>query len=563
MHSIRVKITAIMLVAMLTSIVALGAIGIMTVRVETDRSSLERMNLISQNAQKTLDAYLGSLKQSVDMASHIADHTLAEADFSDLAGGALTDERRAELDALLAEHCEHIEHAFSSIADYTNGIVTYYYCINSDLGSSQHGFFYSKVDGGDFAEQPPLISSELDPDDTEHTTWYYSPIERGEAMWIGPYKAHFLGERWTVSYVTPVLKDDTLIGVMGMDILFETMVEQISSIRVYDTGFACLLDEQSRVLYHPRLSIGDLPESANDAIGLDVFKQDNNGDDLLRYRVNGQERQYSFSTLSNGMKLLVIAPVDEILSSARRLTRMILLVSSVILVVFVILTIFATNAVTQPLLKLTAASRRLADGDYDVALDYQSQDEVGVLTHSFRQMRNQLRLYIDDLNSRAYVDALTGIKNKTAFESMAARIDETIAQADAVEVPPFAVASFDCNRLKQVNDQYGHGYGDIYLKTACRLICRIYAHSPVFRVGGDEFAALLQGSDYENRDALAEDFERTMQSVREDASMPWERVDVSCGMAAYRPGEDKSVADVLRRADERLQAQKRQAEDRL
>lgn len=556
MHSIRLKITAITIVAMLISFLALGVIGIRTVRVETDRSSLEKMNLISQNCKGALEDSLDSLKQSVDMAIYIADDSLEGVDFSSLGDGDLTPDAQARLDDILTEHCAAVQQAFGSIADNTKGIETYYYCINSDLGSNQHGFFFSKVGRDDFEEQPPLISTDLDPNDIEHTMWYYSPIERGEAIWIGPYKAHYLGELWTVSYVTPIYKDGTLIGVLGMDILFDTMIEQISSLRVYDTGFACLLDSDGRVLYHPRLEIGELPESVNDAIGLDVFNQDSNGDALLRYTVSGQERQFSFSTLSNGMKLLVIAPVEEITSSSRRLTRMIVVVSTVILAVFAALTMLAMNAVTKPLQHLTAASRRLAQGDYDEVLDYDGDDEVGTLTKSFRQMRDQMRAYIDDLNSRAYVDPLTGIKNKYAFDGFAEQENAAMRASDIEAQVPFALVIFDCNRIKQVNAEYGHSYGDIYLKTACRLICRIYAHSPVFRVGGDEFVAILKDSDYENRDVLLDDFKRTMRTISEDASMPWERADLSWGMATYRPGEDADLAAVLSRAEARMNAQK-------
>ena len=68
--------------------------------------------------------------------------------------------------------------------------MTYYYCINSDYGSNEHGFFWSKVGENDFVKQADLISTDLDPKDTEHTTWYYSPLKASHPVWVGPYKAH-------------------------------------------------------------------------------------------------------------------------------------------------------------------------------------------------------------------------------------------------------------------------------------------------------------------------------------------------------------------------------------
>ena len=61
---------------------------------------------------------------------------------------------------------------------------------------------------------------------------------------------------------------------------------------------------------------------------------------------------------------------------------------------------------------------------------------------------------------------------------------------------------FDCDNLKQINDQNGHDKGDIYIRAASQLICRVFAHSPVFRIGGDEFAVVLQNEDFINREDL-------------------------------------------------------------
>jgi GGDEF domain-containing protein len=52
---------------------------------------------------------------------------------------------------------------------------------------------------------------------------------------------------------------------------------------------------------------------------------------------------------------------------------------------------------------------------------------------------------------------------------------------------------FDLNDLKHINDRYGHERGDEYIVNCCRLICQVFKHSPVFRIGGDEFVALLRG----------------------------------------------------------------------
>ena len=557
MHSIRTKIMAVTIAAIVTSILALGGIGVLTIGVESDRSSAEKLMLISENIQGKLNAYLDSLQQSVSMAVHMADDALDDPDIAYL-GDSGTPEEAEKLDAALAKHCAQVERAFGSIANNTSGIVTYYYCINSDYGSSEHGFFWSRLDSDAFVRQPPLISSELDPADIEHTTWYYSPLKAGRPVWTGPYKAHFLGELWTVSYVAPIYHRGFLLGVLGMDILFDTMIELIDGVKVYDTGFAFLMDREGNIVYHP--DVGIVPEKVRLDENLDVktMKRRSTGDELVRYDRNGEQWQLAFNTLSDDHKVGVTVPVSEITASQRQLTLLILLLAVVILAVFTVITLLIMNALTRPLLRLTSASQRLAAGDYAVELDYEGRDEVGILTRSFRQMRDQLKLHINDLSAKAYTDAMTGVRNKGAFDAYLARLDDGMRAEEPERQGAFAIVMFDCNRLKQINDQHGHSAGDTYLQRTCKLICHVYAHSPVFRLGGDEFAVVLQGGDYENRDALLSEFERLSKERNATADQPWDAVDVSKGMAVFDPDVDRSAAQVLERADRLMYEAKRQ-----
>ena len=161
MHSIRVKITAVTIAAILTSIFTLGGIGIYTIGKETDQTSVEKMKLMTENTQQRLNAYLGSVEQSVEMAVRIANDSLQNLDLF-LIGSSGTAEQKEQLDRTMKAHSAEVEHAFTSIANATNGVATYYYCINSDLGSAEHGFFWSRVGEEEFVKQSPLISTDLD-----------------------------------------------------------------------------------------------------------------------------------------------------------------------------------------------------------------------------------------------------------------------------------------------------------------------------------------------------------------------------------------------------------------
>jgi diguanylate cyclase (GGDEF)-like protein len=144
----------------------------------------------------------------------------------------------------------------------------------------------------------------------------------------------------------------------------------------------------------------------------------------------------------------------------------------------------------------------------------------------------------------AYTDSLTGVKNAHAYVEAKRHIDERITNNELRE---FGAVVFDVNDLKQINDTKGHAAGDQLIRTACHLICRKFRHSPVFRIGGDEFVAFLEGEDYRNRKKLLYEFETTAEEHMQSGS-----VVVSSGLAVFRPGRDHSYRRIFERADRRM-----------
>jgi len=161
---------------------------------------------------------------------------------------------------------------------------------------------------------------------------------------------------------------------------------------------------------------------------------------------------------------------------------------------------------------------------------------------------------VADLNRRVFIDALTSVRNKGAFDEYILGIQNRILDGENLE---FAIIILDCDDLKQINDRYGHDKGDEYIRNSSRLICRTFKQSPIFRLGGDEFAVVLQNEDFRNRKELTELFARNSEEICASAENRWEQVCVSMGMAEYDPDADTSVSDVIRRADRAMYENKR------
>ena len=128
--------------------------------------------------------------------------------------------------------------------------------------------------------------------------------------------------------------------------------------------------------------------------------------------------------------------------------------------------------------------------------------------------------------------------------------------------PEFAIGAFDCDSLKIINDKYGHDKGDAYLKAACNTISNVFKHSPVFRIGGDEFAVILRKDDYLNLDTLSKQFDIVAETNNASAAVePRDYVCISKGFAVYDPERDSTVTDVLRRADKLMYENKRERKE--
>ncbi len=144
-------------------------------------------------------------------------------------------------------------------------------------------------------------------------------------------------------------------------------------------------------------------------------------------------------------------------------------------------------------------------------------------------------------NEMARRDELTHVKNKTAYQETEKELQKQIENGH----DPFGIVVCDINGLKMINDTEGHRTGDEYIKACCMLICRTYQHSPVFRIGGDEFAVILRSEDFANREKLLADLQRQVEENIRISEGPV----VASGMAEYQPGDDRLVADVFNRAD--------------
>lgn len=190
------------------------------------------------------------------------------------------------------------------------------------------------------------------------------------------------------------------------------------------------------------------------------------------------------------------------------------------------------------------------------------RDESGKLKHVIFAVQDiseekwemvELQDALNYANKKAYVDGLTGVKNVTAYKEYVKDVDEKLKYSDE----RFALALFDVNGLKYVNDNFGHEKGNMLIIDSCRCICRSFKRSPVFRIGGDEFVVIVEGDDLDNiagcRKMLKEQFRQVNEMYPNDYI-----ASVAVGIAEYNKDKYSSFDEVFKRADEAMYENKQE-----
>ena len=257
--------------------------------------------------------------------------------------------------------------------------------------------------------------------------------------------------------------------------------------------------------------------------------------------------------------------IDEQIS---RETRIILISSVVSLVMGVLITLLITASTRRRLAEL---NREIDSISADVGALMQeirlpeelrpdmavlkeeelSDDELTAIRQQLAITRRNLHEYIDYLHSQSYLDVLTGIGNRTSYLNQVKRLESEIQQGCAA----FSLVIMDVNNLKGINDTYGHEEGDRILIEAGRAIRTVFGAERVFRIGGDEFAALPMCTEMAQIQAFIEQLQAVIARANEKTP-GMAALALSCGTAVYDPGRDRSFREVFERADRNMYREK-------
>ena len=494
MKTIQSKIFVQAIIAMVLSLTVVTGIGIKKIVSSSNRTSEQIINLICQQQGEEVGRLFAKAEQSVKIISE------ASVQLESLEDISISDQGREQ-------YLREIEAIMQSvIVDAVGSCV--YFQFNPEVVPSAEGRIYSKTREGIILneERREKIVQRLY-EETNHWNTVLEP------MWLEVCENEILSEK-VVSYIRPVYWEDCLLAVVGMDIPLDTITDFFNNSYIYEGGYVCIVDEDSKLLFHPYEE-----EREKDIFGWEqIIKEERIQDEELFYKYSyaGKRQVMAYTELGNEMYLLVSIPAQELYQQRNFYLNHFIrgIIWGILIITYIAWR--GSKKIVYPLKRLTKAVDEIANGNFQVELIQKTRDEIEELSICVQQVVHTTQLQMKKINTLAYKDPLTGVRSKIAYKEEVKKLDAQIKKSYEM----FGVVVFDVNNLKVVNDMNGHEAGDAYLKNCCKLICQVYAHSPVFRIGGDEFVAFLKGQELSNALQLQTTFYDKMREQEKMASKP-------------------------------------------
>lgn len=162
----------------------------------------------------------------------------------------------------------------------------------------------------------------------------------------------------------------------------------------------------------------------------------------------------------------------------------------------------------------------------------------------------------EEVKAQAVTDGLTGLYNRRYFEEyLKKEVTRALRQQQA-----FSIVGLDLDHLKQINDKYGHAYGDLAIKTVANVLKKnARSIDTAARMGGEEFNVILPGVDSKGAMIAAERIRKALESEQLDTIG---HVTASIGVATFLEHSD-NIEDILELTDQAMYQSKRNGRNQV
>lgn len=266
-----------------------------------------------------------------------------------------------------------------------------------------------------------------------------------------------------------------------------------------------------------------------------------------------------------GWTVIVRQPESTALASVSELMNFNIWITIAAAVLFALIGWWLAERISLPIRALTRTADRLASGENIEIPAHKSFNDIELLSFSLQTMvtsLSQKEVELDNMQSLAHYDHLTGLPNRNALEMY---LEEAFENPE--QQPCLSFLYIDLDGFKKVNDTLGHQSGDMLLQKVAQRLCHLTREKDItVRLGGDEFLVVLHTDPVQldiQKDtvAYANDI---IRSLNKPFIVEYEKVNIGCSIGgAVYPYDSDNPIEIIRMADQALYQSKRSGKNRL
>lgn len=328
----------------------------------------------------------------------------------------------------LDNYGRNIEGFIKKSAETSDEAVGAFFFFNPDFTDRAFDICYADRKGKGVFEREAQLGLEKYIPDVQGMEWYYDAIKAGKGIWLQPY----MDEEYKIQVVTysqPVYVNDTLVGVAGIDLGFDNFSNRVNDVKLYDTGYAFMLDKDYNYLVHPTLTQKDnLRTIEKGKYDFMASAMDSKQSGILHINFDRKRKMVGFSDMMNGYVFAVTVPEDEILKDVFVLRIFILVIVAAGACIAFVVALVLGKVISNPVKILTELFNKAKEGDLRVRSKVRTSDEIGVLSQAFNSMLERMQEFITQAGDMSSLVASSSEEVMASSEEIS-RASEQVAEA--------------------------------------------------------------------------------------------------------------------------------------
>lgn len=230
--------------------------------------------------------------------------------------------------------------------------------------------------------------------------WYFGPIENKKGTWSNIYFDEYVNDT-IITYSTPIIIDDQVIGVIGLDIRFSSIQAIVEGIQVYETGYAFLMNDSYDYLVHPDFNYtNNLTTifSGDYAYMKSIFDEKDSG--IIKYFFNDKDKIMAFKHLDNGWVVAAAPPYEEVFYFYNDLRNTQILLMSFGILLSVILAGIIGFVISKPFNEIATDIQAHGLEDTKFVPKRHFIYEIDILYKNFNHFIEKLKRAFDDIQTQ-------------------------------------------------------------------------------------------------------------------------------------------------------------------